>query len=199
MSALSYNQRKYTVCVCFYIQSSLSLGIYLGTVSVLAYVWTFSLSPSFDPEALVQLKQTRTPPVSCPIPGCSLEHQSACCPSHQRSYSKRLHLYSHMVQRSTKRNIRRDSKCAIMVETGTFVKQHWKKNKHRKLFTCVALLLDRCEGPMAMLTLDDDCVSVVLPPSAAERPEITKPLEKLRFPKRRLRVEEDEETWKTHY
>lgn len=127
MSALSYNQRKYTVCVCFYIQSSLSLGIYLGTVSVLAYVWTFSLSPSFDPEALVQLKQTRTPPVSCPIPGCSLEHQSACCPSHQRSYSKRLHLYSHMVQRSTKRNIRRDSKCAIMVETGTFVKQHWKK------------------------------------------------------------------------
>lgn len=63
------------------------------------------------------------------------------------------------------------------------------------LSTCVALLLDLCEGPMAMLTLDDDCVSVVLPPSAADSPEITKPLEKLRFPNSRLRVDEDEETW----
>jgi len=61
--------------------------------------------------------------------------------------------------------------------------------------TCVALLLDLCEGPMAMLTLDEDCVSVVLPPSAADSPEITRPLEKLRFPNRRLSVEEDEETW----
>lgn len=59
----------------------------------------------------------------------------------------------------------------------------------------MALLADLCEGPMAMLTLDDDCVSVVLPPSAAESPEITKPLEKLRFPKSRLRVDEDEDTW----
>lgn len=63
-----------------------------------------------------------------------------------------------------------------------------------QLPTCVALLLDLCEGPMAMLTLDDDCVSVVLPPSAADSPEMTRPLEKLRFPKSRLRVDEDEET-----
>lgn len=62
--------------------------------------------------------------------------------------------------------------------------------------TCVALLPDLCEGPMAMLTLDEDCVSVVFPPSAADSPEITRPLEKLRFPNRRLRVEEDEETWR---
>lgn len=61
--------------------------------------------------------------------------------------------------------------------------------------TCVALLLDLCEGPMAMLTLEDDCVSVVLPPSAADNPEITRPLEKLRFPNSKLSVDEDEETW----
>lgn len=48
---------------------------------------------------------------------------------------------------------------------------------------------------MAMLTLDEDCVSVVLPPSAADSPEMTRPLEKLRFPNSRLRVDEDEETW----
>lgn len=45
------------------------------------------------------------------------------------------------------------------------------------------------------MTLDEDCVSVVLPPSAADRPEMTRPLEKLRFPNRRLSVDEDEETW----
>lgn len=61
--------------------------------------------------------------------------------------------------------------------------------------TCVALLLDRCEGPTAMLTLDEDCVSVVFPPSAADSPEITRPLEKLRFPNSKLRVDEDEDTW----
>lgn len=58
----------------------------------------------------------------------------------------------------------------------------------------MALLLDLCEGPMAMLTLDEDCVSVVFPPSAAESPEMTRPLEKLRFPNKRLRVDEDDET-----
>lgn len=63
------------------------------------------------------------------------------------------------------------------------------------LLTCVALLLDLCEGPRAMFTLDEDCVSVVLPPSAADNPEITRPLEKLRFPNNRLRVDDDEETW----
>lgn len=63
------------------------------------------------------------------------------------------------------------------------------------LSTCVALLLDRCEGPTAMLTLDEDCVSVVFPPSAADSPEITRPLEKLRFPNSKLSVDEDEETW----
>lgn len=61
--------------------------------------------------------------------------------------------------------------------------------------TCVVLLLDRCDGPTAMLTLDEDCVSVVFPPSAADRPEITRPLEKLRLPNSRLRVEEEEDTW----
>lgn len=58
----------------------------------------------------------------------------------------------------------------------------------------MALLLDLCDGPTAMLTLDEDCVSVVFPPSAADSPEITRPLEKLRFPKSRLSVDEDEET-----
>ena len=61
--------------------------------------------------------------------------------------------------------------------------------------TCVALLLDLCEGPAAMLTLDEDCVSVVFPPSAADSPEMTRPLEKLRFPNSRLSVDEDEDTW----
>lgn len=61
--------------------------------------------------------------------------------------------------------------------------------------TCVALLLDLCDGPTAMLTLDEDCVSVVFPPSAADSPEITRPLEKLRFPNSRLSVDEDEDTW----
>lgn len=60
--------------------------------------------------------------------------------------------------------------------------------------TCVALLLDLCEGPTAMLTLDEDCVSVVFPPSAADSPEMTRPLEKLRFPNKRLSVDEDDET-----
>lgn len=60
--------------------------------------------------------------------------------------------------------------------------------------TCVALLLDLCEGPKAMLTLDEDCVSVVFPPSAADSPEMTRPLEKLRFPNKRLSVDEEDET-----
>lgn len=58
----------------------------------------------------------------------------------------------------------------------------------------MALLLDLCEGPTAMLTLDEDCVSVVFPPSAADSPEMTRPLEKLRFPNKRLSVDEDDET-----
>lgn len=51
-----------------------------------------------------------------------------------------------------------------------------------------------------MLTLDEDCVSVVFPPSAADSPEMTRPLEKLRLPNSRLSVDEDEDTWaeKTH-
>ena len=61
--------------------------------------------------------------------------------------------------------------------------------------TCVALLLERCDVPTAMLTLEEDWVSVVLPPSAADSPEITSPLEKLRFPKRRLSVDEEDDTW----
>lgn len=61
--------------------------------------------------------------------------------------------------------------------------------------TCVARLVDLADWPMAaMLTLLEDCVSVVLPPSAAESPEMTSPLEKLRLPKRRLRVELDDDT-----
>lgn len=40
-----------------------------------------------------------------------------------------------------------------------------------------------------MLTLLDDWVSLVLPPSAAESPEMTRALEKLLLPKRKLRVE----------
>jgi len=42
---------------------------------------------------------------------------------------------------------------------------------------------------MTMLTLLDDWVSLVLPPSAAESPEMTRALEKLLLPKRKLRVE----------
>ena len=61
----------------------------------------------------------------------------------------------------------------------------------------MALLLERCDVPTAMLTLEEDCVSVVLPPSAADSPEITRPLEKLRFPKSRLSVDEEDDTWTT--
>lgn len=46
---------------------------------------------------------------------------------------------------------------------------------------------------MAIFTLLDDWVSLVLPPSAAESPEITRALEKLLLPNRRLRVELVEE------
>ena len=63
----------------------------------------------------------------------------------------------------------------------------------------MARLLERCDVPIAMLTLEEDCVSVVLPPSAADRPEITRPLEKLRFPKSRLSVDEDDDTWGGHH
>ena len=59
----------------------------------------------------------------------------------------------------------------------------------------MARLVDRADCPIAaMLTLLEDCVSVVLPPSAAESPEMTRPLEKLRLPKRRLSVELDDDT-----
>lgn len=51
----------------------------------------------------------------------------------------------------------------------------------------------RAEGPITMLTLLDDCVSLVLPPSAADSPEMTRALEKLLLPKRKLRVELVEE------
>lgn len=44
-----------------------------------------------------------------------------------------------------------------------------------------------------MLTLLDDWVSLVLPPSAAESPDMTSALEKLLLPKRKLRVELVEE------
>lgn len=46
---------------------------------------------------------------------------------------------------------------------------------------------------MAIFILLDDWVSLVLPPSAAESPEITKALEKLLLPNSRLRVELVEE------
>lgn len=55
--------------------------------------------------------------------------------------------------------------------------------------TRVVWLAARAEGPMTMLTLLDDWVSLVLPPSAAESPEMTRALEKLLLPKRKLRVE----------
>lgn len=45
------------------------------------------------------------------------------------------------------------------------------------------------EGPKAMLTLLEDWVSLVLPPSAADSPEMTRALEKLLLPNRKLRVE----------
>jgi hypothetical protein len=44
-----------------------------------------------------------------------------------------------------------------------------------------------------MLTLLEDWVSLVLPPSAAESPEMTSALEKLLLPKRKLSVELVEE------
>lgn len=44
-------------------------------------------------------------------------------------------------------------------------------------------------GPIVMLTLLDDWVSLVLPPSAAESPEMTRALEKLLLPNKKLRVE----------
>lgn len=46
---------------------------------------------------------------------------------------------------------------------------------------------------MAIFILLDDWVSLVLPPSAAESPEITRALEKLLLPNSRLRVELVEE------
>lgn len=45
------------------------------------------------------------------------------------------------------------------------------------------------KGPRVMLTLLEDWVSLVLPPSAADSPEMTRTLEKLLLPKRKLRVE----------
>lgn len=59
---------------------------------------------------------------------------------------------------------------------------------------CCVARLERQDGPRAMLTELEDCVSLVFPPSAAERPEMTKPLEKLRLPKSRLSVELEEDT-----
>lgn len=58
-----------------------------------------------------------------------------------------------------------------------------------KSLTLVGWLVALAEGPMVMLTLLDDWVSLVLPPSAAESPEMTRALEKLLLPKRKLRVE----------
>lgn len=57
----------------------------------------------------------------------------------------------------------------------------------------MAWLAALAEGPITMLTLLDDWVSLVLPPSAAESPEMTSALEKLLLPKRKLRVELVEE------
>lgn len=52
----------------------------------------------------------------------------------------------------------------------------------------------RTDGPRVMILTElEDCVSLLFPPSAAERPDMTKPLEKLRFPKSRLSVELEEE------
>lgn len=55
--------------------------------------------------------------------------------------------------------------------------------------TRVAWLEARAEGPITMLTLLDDWVSLLLPPSAAESPEMTRALEKPLLPKRKLSVE----------
>lgn len=68
------------------------------------------------------------------------------------------------------------------------------KTPQRHHLTCVARL-ERQDGPRTMLTELEDCVSLVFPPSAAERPEMTKPLEKLRLPNSRLSVELEEDTW----
>lgn len=58
-----------------------------------------------------------------------------------------------------------------------------------ELLTRVARLAARAEGPITMLTLLDDWLSLVLPASAAESPEMTRALEKPLLPKRKLRVE----------
>lgn len=61
------------------------------------------------------------------------------------------------------------------------------------MVSCIVRLAALADGPIAMLTLLDDWVSVVFPPSAAESPEITKALEKLLLPNKRLSVELVEE------
>lgn len=61
------------------------------------------------------------------------------------------------------------------------------------MLSCIVRLAALAVGPIAMLTLLDDWVSVVFPPSAAESPEITKALEKLLLPNKRLSVELVEE------
>lgn len=66
---------------------------------------------------------------------------------------------------------------------------HARPGSPAQPLTRVAWLAARAEGPMTMLTLLDDWVSLVLPPSAAESPEMTRALEKLLLPKRKLRVE----------
>lgn len=62
-----------------------------------------------------------------------------------------------------------------------------------KVLTRAAWPAALAEGPITMLTLLDDWVSLVLPPSAAESPDMTSALEKLLLPKRKLRVELVEE------
>lgn len=62
-----------------------------------------------------------------------------------------------------------------------------------RVVSCKVRLAALADGPIAMLTLLDDWVSVVFPPSAAESPEMTKALEKLLFPNKRLSVELVEE------
>lgn len=59
--------------------------------------------------------------------------------------------------------------------------------------SCLLRFAALADGPIAMLTLLDDWVSVVFPPSAAESPEMTSALEKLLLPNKRLRVELVEE------
>lgn len=58
--------------------------------------------------------------------------------------------------------------------------------------TCVCVWRTDSPGVMILTELDD-CVSLLFPPSAAERPDKTRPLEKLRFPNSRLSVELEEE------